>query len=58
MIKSIMNFISDERGAESVEFGVTSVVVAAGSVTGLSNIKTAVQTKQTDMVTKLEEADF
>jgi Flp pilus assembly pilin Flp len=58
MIKSIMNFISDERGAESVEFGVTSVVVAAGSVAGLTNIKGAVQSKQTDMVTKLEEADF
>jgi Flp pilus assembly pilin Flp len=58
MIKSIMNFIADERGAESVEFGVTSVVVAAGSVAGLSNIKGAVQTKQSDMVTKLEEADF
>lgn len=58
MIKSIMNFISDERGAESVEFGVTSVVVAAGSVTGLSNIKGAVQSKQADMVTKLNEADF
>jgi Flp pilus assembly pilin Flp len=58
MIKSIMNFIADERGAESVEFGVTSVVVAAGSVAGLSNIKGAVQSKQSDMVTKLEEADF
>jgi Flp pilus assembly pilin Flp len=58
MIKSIMNFISDERGAESVEFGVTSVVVAAGSVAGLTSIKGAVQSKQTDMVTKLEEADF
>jgi Flp pilus assembly pilin Flp len=58
MIKSIMNFIADERGAESVEFGVTSVVVAAGSVAGLSNIKGAVQTKQSDMVSKLEEADF
>ena len=58
MIKSIMNFISDERGAESVEFGVTSVVVAAGSVSGLTNIKQAVQSKQDDMVTKLDEADF
>jgi Flp pilus assembly pilin Flp len=58
MIKSIMNFIADERGAESVEFGVTSVVVAAGSVAGLTSIKGAVQTKQSDMVTKLEEADF
>ena len=58
MIKSILSFISDERGAESVEFGVTSVVVAAGAVAGLTNIKNAVQTKQSDMVTKLEEADF
>jgi Flp pilus assembly pilin Flp len=58
MIKSLVNFVTDERGAESVEFGVTSVVVAAGSVAGLSNIKGAVQSKQSDMVTKLEEADF
>ena len=58
MIKSLVNFVMDERGAESVEFGVTSVVVAAGAVGGLTNIKNAVKTKQEDMVTKLEEADF
>jgi Flp pilus assembly pilin Flp len=58
MIKSLVNFVTDERGAESVEFGVTSVVVAAGAVAGLTNIKNAVKTKQDDMVTKLEEADF
>ena len=58
MIKSLVNFVMDEGGAESVEFGVTSVVVAAGAVGGLTNIKNAVKTKQEDMVTKLEEADF
>lgn len=56
MIKSILNFISDERGAESVEFGVTSVVVAAGAVNGLNNIKNAVQAKQDVMVGKLDDA--
>ena len=58
MIKSLLNFVADERGAESVEFGVTSVVVAAGAVQGLTNIKNATKAKQNDMVTKLEEADF
>jgi Flp pilus assembly pilin Flp len=58
MIKSILSFIADERGAESVEFGVTSVVVAAGAVSGLNNIKNAVKDKQDDMVTKLDEAAF
>ena len=58
MIKSLVNFVKDERGAESVEFGVTSVVVAAGAVQGLTNIKNATKAKQNDMVTKLEEADF
>ncbi len=58
MIKSLVNFVIDERGAESVEFGVTSVVIAAGAVSGLTNIKVAVKGKQDDMVTKLEEADF
>jgi Flp pilus assembly pilin Flp len=58
MINAIVNFVMDERGAETVEFGVTSVVVAAGAVSGLSNIKTAVKGKQDDMVAKLDEADF
>jgi Flp pilus assembly pilin Flp len=58
MINAIVNFVMDERGAETVEFGVTSVVVAAGAVSGLSNIKTAVKGKQDDMVAKLTEADF
>jgi Flp pilus assembly pilin Flp len=55
-IKSIVNFIRDERGSESVEFGVTSVVVAAGAVNGLKNIQGAVAGKQADMVDKLGDA--
>ena len=58
MLKSLVNFVMDERGAESVEFGVTSVVIGAGAVTGLTNIKNSVKGKQDDMVAKLEEADF
>lgn len=58
MLKNLVNFVMDERGAESVEFGVTSVVIGAGAVAGLSNIKNAVKGKQDDMVSKLEEADF
>jgi len=53
-----VKFVMDERGAEVIEFGVTSVVVAAGAVSGLSGIKTAVKGKQDDMVAKLDEADF
>ena len=55
-IKSIVNFIRDERGAESVEFGVTSVVVAGGAVRGLTSIQGAVKSKQTTMVSSLNDA--
>lgn len=56
-IKSIVNFIKDERGAESVEFGVTSVVVAAGAVNGLKQIQGSIKGKQEDMVDALDAAD-
>jgi Flp pilus assembly pilin Flp len=58
MINAIVKFVMDERGAEVIEFGVTSVVVAAGAVSGLSSVKNAVKSKQDDMVAKLTEADF
>jgi Flp pilus assembly pilin Flp len=54
-IKSIVNFIRDERGAESVEFGVTSVVVAAGAVKGLQQVNGAVKGKQATMVASLND---
>jgi Flp pilus assembly pilin Flp len=56
MIKSIVKFFQDERGSETVEFGITSVVVAAGAVNGLSDIQGAVKTKQTSMVHSLDSA--
>ena len=57
MIKSVLNFIKDERGSESVEFGVTSVVVAAGAVSGLKEIQGSIKGKQSDMVDSLDNAD-
>ena len=56
MIKSIVKFFQDERGSETVEFGITSVVVAAGAVHGLGEIQGAVKTKQTSMVASLDAA--
>jgi Flp pilus assembly pilin Flp len=54
----IMNFIADERGAESIEYGVTSIVAAGGSIVGLNNIKGATQTKQASLVSELNTADL
>ena len=54
----IMNFIRDERGAESVEFGVTAVVIAGGSVAGADDLQDAVKQKTADTVTKLGEATY
>jgi Flp pilus assembly pilin Flp len=54
----IMNFIRDERGAESVEFGVTAVVIAGGAVAGTDDLQDAVKQKTADTVTKLGEATF
>jgi len=58
MTNWIMNFIRDERGAESVEFGVTAVVIAGGAVAGTDDLQDAVKQKTADTVTKLGEATF
>ena len=54
----IMNFIRDERGAESVEFGVSAVVIAGGAVAGMDDLQDAVKQKTADTVTKLGEATY
>ncbi len=54
----IMNFIRDERGAESVEFGVTAVVIAGGAVAGTDDLQDAVKQKTADTVTQLGEATY
>ena len=58
MTNWIMNFIRDERGAESVEFGVTAVIIAGGAVAGTDDLQDAVKQKTADTVTKLGEATF
>ena len=49
----IMNFISDERGAESTEMAVTTVVVAGGAVVGYKGLQGAIADKNTEMVESL-----
>jgi hypothetical protein len=57
MIKNIIaNFIADERGQESVEFGIAGIVVAGGAVKGLNDTKTTIQTKTADMLEELGDA--
>ncbi len=47
MLKNlVMNFVRDERGAESSEIGVSTVLYAGGSVAAGSALKDAIQTKQ------------
>jgi Flp pilus assembly pilin Flp len=53
----IMNFIADERGAESTELAITGVVVAGGAVTGFSALKTKIDEKQDELITKIGAAD-
>ena len=41
----IVKFLQDERGTESVEFGIVGVVVSCGSVRGMLAVQAAVDTK-------------
>ncbi len=52
----IMNFIADERGAETTELSVTGVVVAGGAVSGFLSLKEAIKTKQDEVIGKLDDA--
>ena len=57
MIKNIIaNFIADERGQESVEFGIAGIVVAGGAVKGLNDTKNAIKDKNLDMLDELNDA--
>jgi Flp pilus assembly pilin Flp len=53
----IMNFIADERGAESIEFSVASIVAAGGAIFGLVQIRNSTQSKQSILVIELVQAD-
>jgi Flp pilus assembly pilin Flp len=52
----VMNFIKDERGAETVELSISAVVVGGGAVTGYTNLKTKIGEKQDDVIGKLDES--
>jgi len=53
----ISNFIADERGVESTEVGVTTVVLAGGSASQLSELKDTIQTKVTNVVDTVGAVD-
>lgn len=52
----IMNFIADERGAETTELAITGVVVAGGAVTGFTQLKTKIGEKQDEVLEKLDDS--
>jgi Flp pilus assembly pilin Flp len=56
--KIVANFISDERGVESMEFGVGGIIVAGGAVKGLTDTKEIIKDKNEDMLAKLGESSI
>jgi len=49
----IISFIKDERGAESVEFGIVTVTIAGGAAAGLTATKNQMQQKQADSLSAI-----
>jgi Flp pilus assembly pilin Flp len=56
MLNLIKNFIADERGAESTELAVTTLVVAGGAVSGYTSVKNKIGDKTDDLLGKLDES--
>ena len=54
--KIVANFISDERGVESMEFGVGGIIVAGGAVKGLTDTKEIIKDKNEAMLDELGES--
>jgi len=52
----VASFISDERGVESMEFGVGGIIVAGGAVKGLTDTKEIIKDKNEAMLDKLGES--
>ena len=52
----VMSFIKDERGAESTELAITTLVVAGGAVSGYTSLKTKIGDKTEDLLGKLDES--
>lgn len=56
MLNFIKNFIVNERGAESTELAITTLVVAGGAVAGYTSVKTKIGDKTDDLLGKLDES--
>jgi Flp pilus assembly pilin Flp len=52
----VMNFITDERGAESTELAITTLVVAGGAVAGYTSVKDKIGDKTESLLGKLDES--
>jgi Flp pilus assembly pilin Flp len=53
----ISRFLADERGAESVEFGLVGVVVAGGSVQGMLRVQAAIDARVEMAVAEILSAE-
>lgn len=56
MLNFISRFVRDERGAESTELAITTLVVAGGAVAGYTSVKTKIGDKTDDLIGKLDES--
>ncbi len=53
MQKLFARFSDDESGATAIEYGLIASIIAVGIITVLGNVKTALVTKFTQVVTAL-----
>ena len=52
----IRRFLDDERGAESIELGLTGAVLAVGFVAGLAEVRERIAEQQADLIAKIDAA--
>ena len=58
MLKNlVVNFVRDERGAESAEVGVTNVLLAGGAISGGKSFRDSIKEKQDQIINELETVD-
>lgn len=53
----IFGFLVDERGTESVEFGIVGLVVACGSVRGMREVQAAIDGRVAAAVEEIRAAE-
>jgi len=56
LINWIKTFVADQRGAESTELAITTLVVAGGAVAGYTSVKNKIGDKTDDLLGKLDES--